>query len=86
MTTPLHLGLKRKILPMHTTALQPTRALNRDLARFDLSGEMWADCCVPPYCSGDFKRRLPRTPSTGTMSSADDLDDREPSSPFENGE
>ncbi|XP_071000213.1 rho GTPase-activating protein 29-like isoform X1 [Oncorhynchus clarkii lewisi] len=27
---------------------------------------------------GDFKRRLPRTPSTGTMSSADDLDERQP--------
>uniref|UniRef100_A0A8C5AMF4 Rho GTPase-activating protein 29 n=1 Tax=Gadus morhua TaxID=8049 RepID=A0A8C5AMF4_GADMO len=34
---------------------------------------------------GDFKRRLPRTPSTGTMSSADDLDEREPLSPFESG-
>lgn len=42
--------------------------------------------CVLPYCSGDFKRRLPRTPSTGTMSSADDLDDREPLSPLDNGE
>lgn len=47
---------------------------------------MWTYWCVLPYCSGDFKRRLPRTPSTGTMSSADDLDDREPPSPFENGE
>lgn len=36
--------------------------------------------------SGDFKRRLPRTPSTGTMSSADDLDEREPPSPSDNGE
>lgn len=35
--------------------------------------------------SGDFKRRLPRTPSTGTMSSADDLDEREPPSPSDNG-
>nr|XP_015210960.1 PREDICTED: rho GTPase-activating protein 29 [Lepisosteus oculatus] len=34
--------------------------------------------------SGDFKRRLPRTPSTGTMSSADDLDEREPPSPSDN--
>ncbi|XP_035270062.1 rho GTPase-activating protein 29 isoform X2 [Anguilla anguilla] len=33
----------------------------------------------PTASPGDFKRRLPRTPSTGTMSSADDLDDREPS-------
>uniref|UniRef100_A0A674P5S6 Rho GTPase-activating protein 29 n=1 Tax=Takifugu rubripes TaxID=31033 RepID=A0A674P5S6_TAKRU len=39
----------------------------------------------PTASPGDFKRRLPRTPSTGTMSSADDLDDREPPSPFENG-
>lgn len=39
-----------------------------------------------PYRSGDFKRRLPRTPSTGTMSSADDLDDREPLSPLDTGE
>uniref|UniRef100_A0A3Q3GYS8 Rho GTPase-activating protein 29 n=1 Tax=Labrus bergylta TaxID=56723 RepID=A0A3Q3GYS8_9LABR len=35
----------------------------------------------PTASPGDFKRRLPRTPSTGTMSSADDLDDREPPSP-----
>lgn len=35
--------------------------------------------------TGDFKRRLPRTPSTGTMSSADDLDEREPPSPSDNG-
>uniref|UniRef100_A0A674PIL1 Rho GTPase-activating protein 29 n=1 Tax=Takifugu rubripes TaxID=31033 RepID=A0A674PIL1_TAKRU len=40
----------------------------------------------PTASPGDFKRRLPRTPSTGTMSSADDLDDREPPSPFENGD
>ncbi|XP_054914286.1 rho GTPase-activating protein 29-like isoform X1 [Poeciliopsis prolifica] len=39
----------------------------------------------PTASPGDFKRRLPRTPSTGTMSSADDLDDREPLSPFDNG-
>ncbi|XP_062843467.1 rho GTPase-activating protein 29-like isoform X2 [Trichomycterus rosablanca] len=32
----------------------------------------------PTASPGDFKRRLPRTPSTGTMSSADDLDEREP--------
>lgn len=38
--------------------------------------------CLAP---GDFKRRLPRTPSTGTMSSADDLDEREPPSPSDNG-
>ena len=37
-------------------------------------------------CTGEFKRRLPRTPSTGTMSSADDLDEREPPSPSDNGE
>uniref|UniRef100_W5JZF8 Rho GTPase-activating protein 29 n=1 Tax=Astyanax mexicanus TaxID=7994 RepID=W5JZF8_ASTMX len=35
--------------------------------------------------TSDFKRRLPRTPSTGTMSSADDLDEREPPSPIDNG-
>ncbi|XP_069823814.1 rho GTPase-activating protein 29 [Dendropsophus ebraccatus] len=39
----------------------------------------------PSASPGDFKRRLPRTPSTGTMSSADDLDDREPPSPSDNG-
>ncbi|XP_037550085.1 rho GTPase-activating protein 29 [Nematolebias whitei] len=39
----------------------------------------------PTASPGDFKRRLPRTPSTGTMSSADDLDDREPLSPLDNG-
>ncbi|KAM4552606.1 rho GTPase-activating protein 29-like isoform 1-T1 [Odontesthes bonariensis] len=38
----------------------------------------------PTASPGDFKRRLPRTPSTGTMSSADDLDEREPS-PSDNG-
>ncbi|XP_051538231.1 rho GTPase-activating protein 29-like isoform X1 [Myxocyprinus asiaticus] len=39
----------------------------------------------PTASPADFKRRLPRTPSTGTMSSADDLDEREPPSPFDNG-
>ncbi|XP_021176563.2 rho GTPase-activating protein 29 isoform X1 [Fundulus heteroclitus] len=39
----------------------------------------------PTASPGDFKRRLPRTPSTGTMSSADDLDEREPLSSFDNG-
>ncbi|KAF7222135.1 rho GTPase-activating protein 29 isoform X1 [Nothobranchius furzeri] len=39
----------------------------------------------PTASPGDFKRRLPRTPSTGTMSSADDLDEREPLSPLDNG-
>ncbi|XP_049332697.1 rho GTPase-activating protein 29 isoform X2 [Astyanax mexicanus] len=39
----------------------------------------------PTASPGDFKRRLPRTPSTGTMSSADDLDEREPPSPIDNG-
>uniref|UniRef100_A0A452S813 Rho GTPase-activating protein 29 n=1 Tax=Ursus americanus TaxID=9643 RepID=A0A452S813_URSAM len=34
---------------------------------------------------GDFHRKLPRTPSSGTMSSADDLDEREPPSPSEAG-
>uniref|UniRef100_A0AAZ3PPV2 Rho GTPase-activating protein 29 n=1 Tax=Oncorhynchus tshawytscha TaxID=74940 RepID=A0AAZ3PPV2_ONCTS len=33
---------------------------------------------APTASPGDFKRRLPRTPSTGTMSSADDLDERQP--------
>ncbi|XP_077410515.1 rho GTPase-activating protein 29 isoform X2 [Vanacampus margaritifer] len=37
----------------------------------------------PTASPGDFKRRLPRSPSTGTMSSADDLD--EPHSPSDNG-
>ncbi|XP_069795191.1 rho GTPase-activating protein 29-like isoform X2 [Narcine bancroftii] len=39
----------------------------------------------PSTSPGDFKRRLPRTPSTGTMSSADDLDEREPPTLSENG-
>nr|XP_033494738.1 rho GTPase-activating protein 29 isoform X1 [Epinephelus lanceolatus] len=39
----------------------------------------------PTASPGDFKRSLPRTPSTGTMSSADDLDEREPPSPSDNG-
>ncbi|XP_060762571.1 rho GTPase-activating protein 29-like isoform X2 [Neoarius graeffei] len=39
----------------------------------------------PTASPGDFKRRLPRTPSTGTMSSADDLDEREPPSPSDTG-
>ncbi|KAG7457172.1 hypothetical protein MATL_G00243650 [Megalops atlanticus] len=38
----------------------------------------------PTASPGDFKRKLPRTPSTGTMSSADDLDEREPPSPLDN--
>uniref|UniRef100_A0A8D0KX95 Rho GTPase-activating protein 29 n=1 Tax=Strix occidentalis caurina TaxID=311401 RepID=A0A8D0KX95_STROC len=45
-------------------------------------------CLLPENFShllGDFKRRLPRTPSTGTMSSADDLDEREPPSPSDCG-
>uniref|UniRef100_G3VCY9 Rho GTPase-activating protein 29 n=1 Tax=Sarcophilus harrisii TaxID=9305 RepID=G3VCY9_SARHA len=37
----------------------------------------------PSASPGDFKRRLPRTPSMGTMSSADELDEREPPSPSE---
>ncbi|XP_076976322.1 rho GTPase-activating protein 29 isoform X2 [Tamandua tetradactyla] len=32
---------------------------------------------------GDFHRKLPRTPSSGTMSSTDDLDEREPPFPSE---
>nr|XP_042696531.1 rho GTPase-activating protein 29 isoform X3 [Chrysemys picta bellii] len=39
----------------------------------------------PSASPADFKRRLPRTPSTGTMSSADDLDEREPPSPSDCG-
>ncbi|XP_063284419.1 rho GTPase-activating protein 29 isoform X1 [Pelobates fuscus] len=39
----------------------------------------------PSASPGDFKRRLPRTPSDGTMSSVDDLDEREPPSPSDNG-
>ncbi|XP_053739743.1 rho GTPase-activating protein 29-like isoform X3 [Synchiropus splendidus] len=39
----------------------------------------------PTASPGDFKRRLPRTPSTGTMSSADDLDEREAPSHSSNG-
>ncbi|XP_061661406.1 rho GTPase-activating protein 29 isoform X3 [Syngnathoides biaculeatus] len=39
----------------------------------------------PTASPGDFKRRLPRSPSTGTMSSADDLEEREPQSPSDNG-
>ncbi|XP_030607373.1 rho GTPase-activating protein 29-like isoform X2 [Archocentrus centrarchus] len=38
----------------------------------------------PTASPGDM-RRMSRTPSTGTMSSADDLDDREPPSPLDNG-
>lgn len=37
------------------------------------------------FLLGDFHRKLPRTPSSGTMSSADDLDEREPPSPSEAG-
>uniref|UniRef100_A0A4W5JXX0 Uncharacterized protein n=1 Tax=Hucho hucho TaxID=62062 RepID=A0A4W5JXX0_9TELE len=42
-------------------------------------------CVFTASCSGDFNRRLRRTPSTGTMSSADDLDEREPPSSSDNG-
>ncbi|KAM9006797.1 rho GTPase-activating protein 29-like isoform 1-T2 [Sarcophilus harrisii] len=37
----------------------------------------------PSGSPGAFKRRLPRTPSMGTMSSADELNEREPPSPSE---
>lgn len=50
------------------------------LCRTDVS-----NVCLYVCVTGDFKRRLPRTPSTGTMSSADDLDEREPPSPIDNG-
>uniref|UniRef100_A0A673ZHZ8 Rho GTPase-activating protein 29 n=1 Tax=Salmo trutta TaxID=8032 RepID=A0A673ZHZ8_SALTR len=39
----------------------------------------------PTASPGDFNRRLRRSPSTGTMSSADDLDEREPPSLSDNG-
>ncbi|XP_054620924.1 rho GTPase-activating protein 29 isoform X2 [Dunckerocampus dactyliophorus] len=39
----------------------------------------------PTASPGEFNRKFPRTPSTGTMSSADDLDEREPPSPSDNG-
>nr|XP_057916451.1 rho GTPase-activating protein 29 isoform X2 [Doryrhamphus excisus] len=39
----------------------------------------------PTASPGDFRRKIPRTPSIGTMSSADDLDEREPPSPSDNG-
>lgn len=41
--------------------------------------------CIHNFILGDFHRKLPRTPSSGTMSSADDLDEREPPSPSEAG-
>uniref|UniRef100_A0A673ZHR6 Rho GTPase-activating protein 29 n=1 Tax=Salmo trutta TaxID=8032 RepID=A0A673ZHR6_SALTR len=40
----------------------------------------------PTASPGDFNRRLRRSPSTGTMSSADDLDEREPPSLSDNGD
>ncbi|XP_072769548.1 rho GTPase-activating protein 29-like isoform X2 [Nerophis lumbriciformis] len=38
----------------------------------------------PSASPGDFMRKIPRTPSSGTMSSADDLDEREPPSSSDN--
>lgn len=59
-----------------------------DLVLSGQDGEVLCRTEVSNVCVrfiGDFKRRLPRTPSTGTMSSADDLDEREPPSPLDNG-
>lgn len=53
------------------------------LCRMEVAYLMCVFVCL--HAKGDFKRRLPRTPSTGTMSSADDLDEREPPSPSDNG-
>lgn len=45
----------------------------------------WSGDGIHNFLLGDFHRKLPRTPSSGTMSSADDLDEREPPSPSEAG-
>uniref|UniRef100_A0A8C6YWI0 Rho GTPase activating protein 29 n=1 Tax=Nothoprocta perdicaria TaxID=30464 RepID=A0A8C6YWI0_NOTPE len=62
-----------------TDYLTNVRAYNKNkhLSR----GDIFSFPTFFPRFLGDFKRRLPRTPSTGTMSSADDLDEREPPSP-----
>lgn len=73
-----HFPVEVKLL---ATLLKAPEWLKIDLDRFCFCGCAHA-CCIH---SGDFKRRLPRTPSTGTMSSADDLDEREPPSPSDNG-
>uniref|UniRef100_A0A8C6Z2A3 Rho GTPase-activating protein 29 n=1 Tax=Nothoprocta perdicaria TaxID=30464 RepID=A0A8C6Z2A3_NOTPE len=66
-----------------TDYLTNVRAYNKNkhLSR----GDIFSFPTFFPRFLGDFKRRLPRTPSTGTMSSADDLDEREPPSPSDCG-
>ncbi|KAK3572514.1 hypothetical protein QTP86_034306 [Hemibagrus guttatus] len=69
---------------VHRRALAPSDVHRRTTAPGRRCPSRW-DLELPKGREGDFKRRLPRTPSTGTMSSADDLDEREPPSPSDNG-
>ena len=80
-TTPFTWCIALEVVSVHHT-VNSTQGTDQGRTAVD----MWPYWCVLPYCSGDFKRRLPRTPSTGTMSSADDLDEREPPSPSDNGD
>lgn len=95
-----HFPLQLKLLATLRFQILNTKSPHREhLSLFALSiavvhvfvRKIWALLCTDSWlffiyiCPGDFKRRLPRTPSTGTMSSADDLDEREPPSPSDNG-
>ncbi|EPY76457.1 rho GTPase-activating protein 29-like protein [Camelus ferus] len=65
----------------HTSGYGPSDSLE-DVVRLPYSSNKIEE----DRCSNrDFHRKLPRTPSSGTMSSADDLDEREPPSPSEAG-
>uniref|UniRef100_A0A7N5K966 Rho GTPase-activating protein 29 n=1 Tax=Ailuropoda melanoleuca TaxID=9646 RepID=A0A7N5K966_AILME len=70
----------------HTSGYRPTDSLEDVLRLPDSSSKIEEDrCSHSADVTGDFHRKLPRTPSSGTMSSADDLDEREPPSPSEAG-
>ncbi|KFO21940.1 Rho GTPase-activating protein 29 [Fukomys damarensis] len=69
-----------------TSAYRPADSLEDAVRLSDSCGKIEEDICSNSADTpGDFHRKLPRTPSSGTMSSADDLDEREPPSPSEAG-
>ncbi|KAB1273126.1 Rho GTPase-activating protein 29 [Camelus dromedarius] len=70
----------------HTSGYGPSDSLE-DVVRLPYSSNKIEEdrCSNSADVTGDFHRKLPRTPSSGTMSSADDLDEREPPSPSEAG-
>ncbi|XP_032279180.1 rho GTPase-activating protein 29 isoform X2 [Phoca vitulina] len=70
----------------HTSGYRPSDSLEDVVRLPDSASKTDEDrCSGSADVTGDFHRKLPRTPSSGTMSSADDLDEREPPSPSEAG-